>query len=475
MSGQRPHTEKTLSESRSRQRKYDSLQKKTSQTSKSQLDFTFDAPPPSRDDAKHVVDERRKERSKTGQTQVRRVAKSGGNIESSEKQKAPEQKQVHHAQQTSSSARRKESEKKSVQKKRPAKKTKGKKKSGKKKKRKRSSSIQIPISVFLSVVLLLALVIGSLVAWQIVGFRPFGVVMERSIPGGPVTVVVEHGMSARTVSRLLEDSGVISDARTFERYLEVHGNATRIQPGSYVFETDLTHALVAEMLIAPASSHAVRKVTIFAGSTIADIDNQLVTLNLATPGAFSDAVKQVADERGLPFIEGWFLSGSYQLDVSGPVSVPLARSMQDALNEAVRPYFSALDDLPVTLAEAVIIASLIQRETNNVLQMADIAGVIYNRLRSDMPLGIDASLRYGLDAWDRPLLVSETQSQHPYNTRRTKGFPPSGVGSPSLAAIDAALHPAQHSWYYYIHDPSGAIHFAQTYEEHNTNIQRYLN
>lgn len=468
MSGQRPHTEQTLLESRSRQRKYDSLQKKTSSASKSQLDFTFDAPPPSRDDAKHVVDERKKERSKTGQTQVRRVTRS--NAGSAGGQKEPEQKSGHHARQPSSSARRK----KSARKKRPAKKAKEKKKSGKKRKKK-SSSIQIPVPVFLSVVLLLALVIGSLVAWQIVGFRPFGVVMERSFPGDPVTVVVEPGMSARTVARLLKDTGVVSDARMFERYLEVNGNATRIQPGSYVFETGLTHALVAEMLIAPTTSQSVGKITIFAGSTIADIDGRLVTLNIAPPGAFSDAAKQVAGERGLPFIEGWFLSGSYQLDVSGPVCVLLARAMQDALNEAVRPYFPALEELPVTLAEAVIIASLIQRETNNVLQMADIAGVIYNRIRSDMPLGIDASLRYGLDAWDRPLLQSETQSQHPFNTRRTKGFPPSGVGSPSPAAIDAALHPAQHSWYYYIHDPTGDIHFAQTYGEHNANIERYLN
>jgi len=495
MSGQRPHTEKSLAEARSRERKYEELQKKTTKSSKSQLDFVFDASPPSRDDARHMVDERKKERSRAGSTQVKRKPKSNTATETPEGKKSSEQKSTPHARPTGSSTRKKEQEKKDAQKKRPATKkppakkpaakkpatkkpaakkpvTKG--SGGKRKKRKRSASIQIPISVFLSVVLLLALIIGSLVAWQIVGFRPFGMVFERPVSEEPVTVVVEPGMSARTVSRLLEQAGVITDARTFERYLEINGNATKIQPGSYVFDTDLTHALVAEMLITSSVAQSVKKITIFAGSTIEEIDDQLVSLRLAPPGAFSDAVALITEERGLPFSEGWFLSGTYELDMEGSVSLALANTMQDELNEAVRPYFSALDDLPVTLSEAVIIASLIQRETNSVLQMADIAGVIYNRIEADMPLGIDASLRYGLGAWDRPLLQSETQSDHPYNTRRTKGFPPSGVGSPSIAAIDAALHPARHSWFYYIHESSGEIHFAQTYEEHTRNIQRYL-
>jgi UPF0755 protein len=91
-----------------------------------------------------------------------------------------------------------------------------------------------------------------------------------------------------------------------------------------------------------------------------------------------------------------------------------------------------------------------------------------------MPLGIDATLRYALDAWDRSLTSAELNGDNPYNTRRVKGMPPTGIGCPSSAAIDAAMRPAEHHWYYYLHDNSGDIHFAQTYEEHLQNRDQYL-
>jgi UPF0755 protein len=148
--------------------------------------------------------------------------------------------------------------------------------------------------------------------------------------------------------------------------------------------------------------------------------------------------------------------------------------MQDALNEAIRPYLIALDDLDISIAQAIVIASMIQRETNDVLQMPLISGVIHNRLKANMPLGIDAALRYGVDAWDRDLTEAEYTADNPYNTRIKEGLPPTGVGAPSPAALDAAVNPASHNWFYYIHDAEGDIHFAQTYDGHKENIDKYL-
>ena len=478
MSNRRPITEKNLSEARTREHRYDALQKKTTKDP-DQLHLGFDAKPPSRNDAQHLVDERRKERASSVKPKAKSVPKPKKGAQTSTPLGEKQANQTkHHAPPLHSSNKSKQSGKTTTRKKHAAPsstKKPRKKKSSKKKKSSSKVSVHIPVPFFIASVIVVALILGSLVAWQIVGFRPFGGSVSEVRNTEPISVTIDPGMTARSISRLLESRGIVSDAKAFEQYLEVQGSATRLQSGTFVLDPGLSHALIAETLLSPPTLlHEQPSITIFAGSTISDIDSQLAALGYAPSGAFSDAAFLLAEDRGLPFAEGWFLSGSYTLEVSSAVSMQLAATMQDAFNEAVRPYFSALDELGISLTDGVIIASMIQRETNSVLQMADIAGVIYNRLRSDMPLGLDASLRYGIEAWDRPLSVRETQSTHPYNTRRVKGLPPTGIGCSSLAAIDAAMNPSSHDWYYYIHDKQGEIHFAKTYDEHNENIARYL-
>lgn len=479
MAGRRPHADDALAEARSRARRYEELQKKTAKNDPKQMDLGFDAKPPSRNDAKHLVDERRKEKAQTSKPKAKTVVKR--TKETSPKEKAP----VHHAAVPHTSPKAKQSGKtgsrnrqsSSQGKSRTGKKVSGKKTGAKKKKGKKSESfkIQLSLPLFIGIVVVIALMGGSLIGWKIIDFRQSLAVVPEAKFAGPVQVSIEPGMSARSVSELLEERGVIADAKVFERYVEVNGNATRIQSGTFTFESGLTHALIADMLINHATeASSLADFPVYAGFTIADIDDRLAATGITGPGAFADAVRLVASERGLPFAEGWFLGGTYRLDGNGSVSLHLARAMQDAFNDAIRPYLILLDDLDISLSDVVVIASLIQRETNDVAQMPGIAGVIYNRLEADMPIGIDASLRYGLDVWDRPLLASETSDSHPYNTRRIKGLPPTGIGAPSLASIDAAFKPAQHGWYYYIHDKQGNIHFTTTYAEHQDNIEKFL-
>jgi UPF0755 protein len=428
-----------------------------------QLDLRFGSRVPSREDAKREVSERKKSGVAANRSRTKTVAKP-------KKPATPVSSGKKKSQDVSSTGQKKRITRQSKQQSRktPQKKKAQHPKKARKKGKKRPISVHIPLPIFIGVIVLIAILIGSLIAWQIAGYRPLDLLGSM---GEPIMVTIDPGMSARAVAGRLADFGVISDAKAFERYLEVRGLATKIQAGPYVFEPDLTLSLVAEQLVAAdVQKTSSQEVTIFAGSTIDGIDEQLVSLQFAEKGAFRRAVEQLQQERGLPFAEGWFLSGNYQFDTVEA----LATDMQDALNDAIRPYLSELETLRIPLSHVIIIASMIQRETDDVLQMADISGVIYNRIRSDLPLGIDATLRYALDAWNRSLTSAELNGDNPYNTRRVKGMPPTGIGCPSSAAIDAAMRPAEHHWYYYLHDNSGDIHFAQTYEEHLQNRDQYL-
>jgi UPF0755 protein len=110
--------------------------------------------------------------------------------------------------------------------------------------------------------------------------------------------------------------------------------------------------------------------------------------------------------------------------------------------------------------EVLTVASMIERETVVPAERALVSAVIYNRLDADMPLAIDATLRYGLGVpGTRPLTKADLASRSPYNTRRYKGLPPTPIGNPGLASIQAAAHPAKVDYVYYVRKPDKLHHF----------------
>lgn len=477
MSGRREHTDRSHAEARARERRYEKLQEQTSGEPK-QMALGFDSPPPSRTDAQHLVEQRHKQKASESRTKAKVVGTASARNQSrANPDSGNKPTTIHHAKSTKSSAVEGKVTTKAPRKttgKEAARKKPVKKGSKTKTKKKESFKIQISLPVFIILIVVLALLAGSFIAMQLLGFKNSQLFVQEPNNPTAVTLTIEPGMSARRISRILEEAGVVSDAKVFERYLEVEGSTTKLQPGTYLFEPGLSHALIAEKLVNPPRTVNGQTVLVYDGFTIGEVDAQLVSRGLANEGDFLLAARTLAFERGLPFAEGWFLSGTYTIPTTGDISIGLAIAMQDALNEAIRPYLIALDDLDISIAQAIVIASMIQRETNDVLQMPLISGVIHNRLKANMPLGIDAALRYGLDAWDRDLTEAEYTADNPYNLRLKEGLPPTGVGSPSPAALDAAMNPASHKWFYYIHDANGDIHFAQTYDEHKENIDKYL-
>jgi len=110
--------------------------------------------------------------------------------------------------------------------------------------------------------------------------------------------------------------------------------------------------------------------------------------------------------------------------------------------------------------DVLIVASMIERETVVPAERALVSAVIYNRLAADMPLAIDATLRYGLGVpGTRPLTKADLASRTPYNTRRYKGLPPTPIGNPGLASMRAAAHPAKVDYLYYVRKPDKLHHF----------------
>jgi len=114
----------------------------------------------------------------------------------------------------------------------------------------------------------------------------------------------------------------------------------------------------------------------------------------------------------------------------------------------------------LTPYDVLIIASMVERETLAPDERPLVAAVIYNRLHAHMPLGIDATIRYGLHVpGTKPLLESELNSDNPYNTRKFAGLPPTPIGNPGLASLQAAAHPAHVDYLYFVRKPDKVHHF----------------
>jgi UPF0755 protein len=132
---------------------------------------------------------------------------------------------------------------------------------------------------------------------------------------------------------------------------------------------------------------------------------------------------------------------------------------------------------PLSMYKALIVASLIQREAAGKKDMNIISGIIWNRILSDMSLDIDATLQYAKgneSNWWPKVKSGDKNIESPFNTYRNKGLPPHPIANPGIAAIAAALNPAETTCLYYLHDRYGRIHCSNTYKGHKQNINLYL-
>jgi hypothetical protein len=179
--------------------------------------------------------------------------------------------------------------------------------------------------------------------------------------------------------------------------------------------------------------------------------------------------------RGTPSLEGFLFPATYDL-----YSTASAKHLLDEQLLAFRENFGAVEihraqALGVTPYGLLTVASLIEREAEVERDRPLIAAVIYNRLRLNMPLGIDASIRYALDDFSEPLTEAQLRTPSPYNTRLHTGLPPTPIGNPGLASIHAAAHPAHVSYLYYVAgaDGCGEHVFSNTFAEFERNAAAY--
>jgi UPF0755 protein len=278
-------------------------------------------------------------------------------------------------------------------------------------------------------------------------------------------IVIEKGMSAKIVAQIIAASGY-QDEDVLLKYFIDNGIAQKINIGTYYLIPSMSLSDIVDKI----SVKDVFTMTIYPGMTLAQIDSILSKRNLCDAGDFIDECTSICDEYGLSFVEGWFYPGKY--DINRKLNVrELCLNMYYSMHNALSPLLEDIAKSDYSIEQTLIIASLIQAETNDINQMPLISEVIHNRLKSNMPLGINATTCYELGVYKSDIDQSVYDTITDYNTRRKKGLVPSAIGAVSFDALQAAVHPSVGDYLYYNHTKDGEMLMAKTYELHLINIE----
>ena len=278
------------------------------------------------------------------------------------------------------------------------------------------------------------------------------------------TVVIPRGAGPATMAKLLQDEGVIEHAKLFRVALLIDPSPKPIKAGEYEVPAHISMQSLVELL--QSGKVVQRRLTVPEGATTAEI-LELVRKTDALSGEITLDVKE-----GDLLPETYFYSRE---DTRDGLLSRMKEAMDKTLDQAWR---SRAPGLPlVTRREALILASMIEKETVIASERAKVASVFINRLRRHMRLDSDPTVIYGLTGGKSPLnrelTRADLQSNTPYNTYMFVGLPPGPICSPGRASIVAATNPARERLYFFVSDGQGGHVFSANMMEHNRNVERW--
>jgi uncharacterized YceG family protein len=174
-------------------------------------------------------------------------------------------------------------------------------------------------------------------------------------------------------------------------------------------------------------------------------------------------------------LEGFLFPDTFELQRHAPASDLVQLQLEDFRRRVAGVNMSYARSKNLTTYDVVTIASMVEREAQLERERPLVAAVIYNRLHEGMPLGIDATIRFATGNYTEPLTESELATESPYNTRLNAGLPPGPIGSPGLASIEAAAHPAKVDYLFYVVKPGtcGEHSFSSSEAEFEADVARY--
>lgn len=286
---------------------------------------------------------------------------------------------------------------------------------------------------------------------------------------GPATadtqLVIPRGAGSSAIAEQLAAIGIVADPLIFRLGVKLFAEGRPLRAGEYLFPAGASARQVMELLI--SGKTVVRKLTVAEGLT----SREILALIAAAEGLEGGMPDEVPGE-------GTLLPETYHYSW-GDERAAIVRRMEDAMRSTLDELWAGrAEGLPLATPEAaVILASIVEKETGVEAERARVAAVFVNRLERGMPLQSDPTVIFALTKGEAPLgralLRTDLAIDDPYNTYVNSGLPPGPIANPGKASIAATLRPARTGELYFVADGNGGHAFAETLHEHNRNVAKW--
>ncbi len=357
--------------------------------------------------------------------------------------------------------------------------------------REKKKEVKIVRRIVLAITLFVLLIggIGGLVAYKFVqsGIHAYDPDSEEIVE---VEIPIGSGLSF--ISKKLEEEGIIKNARLFKYYAKFN-NESSFQAGTY----ELSKSMTPDELIQSLKTGKVYREPVFTlaipeGLTleqIADVVEKKTNIQSKDFLAYINnpenvdkfiekypllITEEIKNEAVKFPLEGYLFPATYAFYEESPSVQEIIDEMLQAMSTNVTPYFEYLEENEKSPHWLLTFASLLEKEATVQSDRETIASVFYNRLNVDMPLQTDPTVAYAHGEHLDRTLYKDLEIDDPYNTYKYKGLPPGPIAGPGKSSIDAVVDPSNTKYIYFLAGKDGVNHFAETYEEHLSNRDKYI-
>jgi len=292
----------------------------------------------------------------------------------------------------------------------------------------------------------------------------------------PQKFEIKRGEDLNSIVENLYSRGIIPSKTNMKIIIFIYGAEKKFRAARYEIPNGLNYLELVELFLSGKADY-LRKIRVYDGSTVKSVAATLKLDALIDSSAFVEAAcsKSFLDSLGISAqsVEGYLLPGEYSIyersdprEVIGIIHNEFKKFLRDSLKFDATQHKYALHEI-------VILASIVEGETNKVSEMPAIAGVYYNRLRIGMKLQADPTVQYLQPNGWRRLNHQDLKLDSPYNTYKYFGLPPGPINNPGREALKAAFNPEQNKYLFFVADGSGGHNFAKNYSQHLKLVRDY--
>ncbi|MFE4350639.1 endolytic transglycosylase MltG [Peribacillus butanolivorans] len=298
-------------------------------------------------------------------------------------------------------------------------------------------------------------------------------------------VKIPIGSSVNGISTLLEEQGIIKDARVFKYYIKFR-NESGFQAGEYKLSPSMPiQDIVTSIKTGKLMKEATMKITIPEGKQliqIADIiavktdqDPKEIFKKLNSEKFVNSMQKrfpelltsEIENKNVLYPLEGYLFPATYDFYEEKPSLEAVVIEMLKKTEETLQAYETQMNKKDYSVHKMLTFASLVEEEATAQVDRGKIASVFYNRIKKDMPLQTDPTVLYAKGSHKSKVLYKDLEVKSPYNTYKNKGLPPGPIANAGTTSIDAVLKPEKTDFLYFLATPEGEVLYSKTLDDHN--------